>query len=135
MNAPIRVGVSRAGSAGPRADQNGQATVETAALLLLVMIMILVMVQAAFVLRDKVAIMHLARDAAREASVGTSHERIATIVHRADPDARVRITGGEKVGSPVTVEVKAEISTWLPIVGPLLPDIAVSERVTMRAER
>ena len=135
MSASTRVGVSRAGSAGPRTDQNGQATVETAALLFLVMFLILVLVQTAVGLRDKVAVMHLARDAAREASVGTSHERIVTIVHRTIPDAQVRITGGGKVGAPVTVEVTAHMDTSIPIVGPLVPDLTWRERVTMRAER
>ena len=130
-----RVGIVRAGAAGPHDDQSGQSTVEMAVLLFLVMILMFVLVQGAWVLRDKVAVMHLARDAAREASVGTSPEQIAETVRRTIPGARVRVTGGGKVGAPVTVEVTKRFRTALPLVGSLTPDVTLRERVTMRSER
>jgi hypothetical protein len=115
--------------------ERGQATAETAVVMVVVVVFLLLLAQGAVAVRDKVAVVHAARDAAREASVGTPPERITAIVHSLLPAARVRVTPSRGVGSTVAVEVSARVATSLPIVGPLLPDFVVRERVTMRAER
>jgi TadE-like protein len=113
----------------------GQATVESAIVMLFVMVLILLLAQAAMVVRDKVAVMNAARDAAREASVGATQSRIEELVSRTVPHARVHIERSGHVGAPVTVEVIEHESTSMPIIGPLIPDFNLSERLTMRSER
>ena len=133
----MRKGSGAARACGPLLprEESGQATVESAIVMLFVMVLILLLAQGAMVVRDKVAVMNATRDAAREASVGSSQERIEEIVSRTVPHAHVHIQRGGQVGAPVTVEVIMHESTSMPIIGPLIPDFNLSEHLTMRTER
>lgn len=128
-----RVSPRRPDRACPR--ERGQATVELALVLPLVVFALLAILQVGLVVRDQVAVVHAAREAARAASVDPDPARAAgaarRVLERADVDVGVR----PKVGEPITVEVSYHERTDLPLVGPLFPDFDLHARAVMRVER
>ena len=110
---------------------DGQAAVELALALPVVAFLVLAILQFALVGRDELLVVHAAREAARAASVGASG---ATAGSRVLPGATVSISGGRRVGDAVVADVSYRSVTNLPLVGPLIPDVTLHFRVTMREE-
>jgi Flp pilus assembly protein TadG len=115
--------------------QSGQATVELALVLPLVIFLVLAVLQAALVVRDYVATVHAAREAARAASVDPDPAAAAEAARRVLRDARVTTGARPAVGDPLAVTVGYRSHTNLPMVGPLFPDPELHATVTMRVER
>jgi Flp pilus assembly protein TadG len=124
----------RSARATARSDR-GQATVELALVLPVFVLFLLALVQTALVARDAVLVQDAARAAVREASVDAGADRVRDAARRAldGVDVEVRRSGG--VGDPVEVRVSYREHTDLPLVGPLFPDLTLTAKATMRAER
>jgi hypothetical protein len=101
----------------------------------LVVFAALLVLQIAFVVRDQVAVVHAAREAARAASVDPDPDRAARAAHRTLRGAEVHVGHRPAVGEPITVEVRYRSVTDLPLVGALFPDPTLHGRVSMRVER
>jgi len=112
--------------------ERGQATVEFALLLPLMVMAVLAVIQVALVVRDHVAVVHAAREAARAASVDADPRRAAS---RALAGAEVHVGPRPAVGEPITVEVTYTSKTNLPLVGPLFPDPELQATAVMRVEK
>lgn len=123
---------------GAGRGSRGQAAVEVALVLPVVALLLLLVVQAALVVRDQVLVVHAAREAARAAAVdpsGDAPRRAALAAAPLDP-ARlvVRVGPGGRQGRPVAVTVSYRSETFAPMIGPLLPDIVLHGRASMRRE-
>ncbi len=116
----------------------GQAAVELALVLPLVAALLLAVVQVALVVRDQVLVVHAAREAARAAAVDPSPEaaRRAAVAGAPLEPARLQLQlgSGRSPGEPVDVTVSYRSPTFVPVIGPLLPDVAVRGRASMRVE-
>ena len=121
--------------AAPRARERGQATVEFALVLPVLVLALLAVLQVALVVRDHVAVVHAAREAARAASVDPDPGRAVRVAHATLPGADVHVGARPRVGEPIAVVVTYESHTDLPLVGPLFPDPTLRSRVVMRVER
>ena len=97
------------------AGERGQASVELALVLPVLILFLLGLVQTALVARDQV----LLQDAARRSLAGVTVD--------------VQRQGG--VGDPVVVVARYHDRTDVPFVGGLFPDVDLTARATMRAER
>jgi TadE-like protein len=115
-----------------RRGERGQATVEFALLLPVLVLAAVAILQVALVVRDYVAVVHAAREAARAASVD-SDPRAA--VQRVLHGASVRVGPRPAVGEPIEVDVEYRSVTDLPLVGPLFPDPVLRSHAVMRVER
>lgn len=96
---------------------------------------LLAVIQVALVVRDRVALVHAAREAARAASVDPDPSRAVRAARRTLPGAQVRVGHRPKVGEPITVVVTYRSSTDLPLVGALFPDPLFRSQVAMRVEK
>ena len=114
---------------------SGQSSLELALVLPLVWVLLMLLLQAALVARDQVLVVHAARAAAREASVGAGDDRVRAAVTNTLRGATVRTRRGDGVGAPVSVEVRYVSRTDVPLVGSVLPDPVLVSEVVMRAER
>ena len=112
--------------------EQGQATVEFALVLPLMVMAALAVIQVALVVRDHVAVVHAAREAARAASVDADPARAA---RRALAGAEVHVGPRPAVGEPITVAVTYTSKTDLPLVGPLFPDPELQATAVMRVEK
>jgi hypothetical protein len=101
----------------------------------LVVFAVLAVLQVAFVVRDQVAVVHAAREAARAASVDPDPSRAVRAARRTLGGAEVDVGDRPAVGEPIKVEVTYRSKTNLPLVGALFPDPTLHARVTMRVER
>ncbi|MEX0665040.1 MAG: TadE family type IV pilus minor pilin [Acidimicrobiia bacterium] len=119
----------------PRGRERGQATVEFALVLPILVLALLAVLQVALVVRDHIAVVHAAREAARAASVDPDPSRAVRAARRTLPGARVHVGRRGRVGEPITVVVTYRSSTELPLVGPLFPDPTLRSRVVMRVEK
>lgn len=114
----------------------GQATVEFALLLPLLAAAALAIVQVGLVVRDQVAVVHAAREAARAAAVSPDPGRAVAAARRVVPGAEVRVDAPRPpVGDPIRVRVAYRSVTALPLVGPLAPDPVLRASAVMRVER
>lgn len=121
-------------------DEHGQAATEVALVVPLVVLLLLTVVQVTLVARDQVLVVHAAREAAREAAVDPRPAAIRQAAGRAGGSGlkKQRLgteashTGG--VTAIVTVRVVYQSPTDVPLIGPLLPDIAVRAKAAMRQE-
>lgn len=116
-------------------SESGQATVEFAFLLPLALAVLLLIVQAGLVVRDQVAVVHAAREAARAAAVDPNPRRAEAAAGRVLGGAHVEVRDRGTVGAPVEVRVSYRSRTDLPIVGPLLPNPVLHADAVMRVER
>jgi hypothetical protein len=123
----------RLGRACPH--ERGQATVEFALVLPLIVFGLLAILQVGLVVRDQVAVIHAAREAARAASVDRDPGRATAAAHRVLARAEVHVGSRPAVGEPITVTVSYHDHTDLPLVGPLFPDPDLHASATMRVER
>lgn len=118
--------------------ERGQAAVELALVLPLVALVMLAVVQAGLVVRDHVLAGHAAREAVRIASVDDDPDAPRAGALEASPlaadrlEVRVGPRGGS--GSRVTVEVRYRSRTDVPLIGPLVGDVTVTAKATMRVE-
>jgi len=124
----------RRGAHTPRPG-GGQATVELACILPAVMLLVLLLVQAALLVRDQVLTINAAREAAREASVGSPHARVVAAANRVLDGAVVEVERAARIGEPVRARVTFVARTDVPLVGALLPEVELVSTATMRAER
>ncbi len=121
--------------AAPGARERGQATVEFALVLPVLVLGLLAVLQVGLLVRDHVAVVHAAREAARAASVDPDPGRAVRAAHETLPDAQVHVGPRPAVGEPITVVVTYRSHTNLPLVGPLFPDPTLESRVVMRVEK
>jgi uncharacterized protein (UPF0333 family) len=112
--------------------ERGQATVEFALVLPLLMMAAMAVIQVALVVRDHVAVVHAAREAARAASVDADPGRAA---RRVLPGASVSVGPRPGVGEPITVRVTYTSKTDVPLVGALFPDPELHASAVMRVEK
>ena len=123
---------------GRRGHERGQATVELALLLPLVVMLLLAVVQVALVARDAVLVVHAAREAVREAAVtaaaGAARRAAEAGSGLSGPRLRVDVTRREPPGGQVEVVVNYRAPTGVPLIGPIIPDVRLSSRATMRVE-
>lgn len=117
-----------------RCEQRGQATVEFIMVLPAVVLVVLLILQSMVVSHDVLVVSNAAREAARAAAVDPSGADSQRIVARSMPGAVVVVT--RSMGSPpmVTATVTYRSKPSLPLIGPMLPSIVITRRVTMRAE-
>ena len=115
--------------------ESGQATVEFALVLPLVVFLMLAVLQTALVVRDYVATVHAAREAARAASVDRRADAAEVAARRVLRRAHVEVGARPAVGGPIRVQVTYTSHTDLPLVGVLFPDPELHASATMRAER
>lgn len=113
---------------------HGQATVELALSLPVVCMLLFAVVQVAVVGRDHLAVQFAARAAARAASVSANPTSAGTMAAHSAITLRplsVRITEGD---GTVTAFVQYTDPTDVPLVGAVLPELALSATVTMAVE-
>jgi hypothetical protein len=113
-------------------SERGQATVEFALVLPALVLAAIAIIQTALVVRDYVAVVHAAREAARAASVDADAGAAA---RRVLPDVQVDVGPRPDVGEPIAVEVEYRSVTDLPLVGALFPDPVLHHRTVMRVEK
>jgi hypothetical protein len=113
----------------------GQATVELALVLPLVVFGLMAVLQVGLIVRDQVAVIHAAREAARAASVDRDPGRAVRAARRVLARAEVDVGARPRLGEPITVAVEYHARTDLPLVGPLFPDPDLRAKATMRVER
>lgn len=103
-----------------------------------VAVLLLAVVQVSLVVRDQVLVVHAAREAARAAAVDPSAgaaRRAALAATSLDPDRlEVDRRAPASASRLVSASVEYRSPTRAPLVGPLLPDVVVRARVTMRRE-
>jgi Flp pilus assembly pilin Flp len=119
------------------ADDDGQAAVELALVLPLLVLLLLAMVQVGLVIRDQVLLTHAAREAAREAAVDPAPPGIRRAALSAGPLEPGRLSVAMVAGPDegrVGVQLRYASATDLPLVGPLLPDVEIQSRASMRKE-
>lgn len=115
----------------------GQSTVELAALLPVLVIVSLLVIQAALVARDRIALTHRCRAAARQAMVQPSAAAAAAAgatAAEAGSGFSADLSGPRSAGSLVTVTCHQRLVTGLPLVGPMLGDPEATERFVIRVE-
>ena len=120
---------------GRRRTQSGQASVELVLVLPLLLTLGLVLVQGATVLRDQLALVHAAREAARTLSVDGDRERGKAAAAEVLPGASVHMGTRPAPGELLAVTVRYRSRTAMPVVGRLIPDPVLSARAVMRVEQ
>ena len=95
----------------------------------------LAIIQVALVVRDELAVVHAAREAARSASVDSDPSHAETAARHTLAGAAVKVGPRGRVGSEVTVDVRYRSVTSLPLVGALFPDPVLHAKAVMRVER
>jgi hypothetical protein len=102
-----------------------------------VVVLVAVVVQVSLLARDRARLVHAAREAIRTAmvegpSAAVSDARAATglDVDRLD----IAVEGGRAPGERVVVTVRYRAPTDVAIVGSLLPDVVMEERLVSRRE-
>ena len=126
---------SRASRGGTGGTERGQATVEFAFVLPLLVLALLAVIQVGLVVRDQLAVVHAAREAARAASVDPDPAHAVRAAHRTLPRADVDVGDRPKVGGEISVTVHYTSVTNLPLVGVLFPDPDLHATSVMRVER
>lgn len=118
-----------------RRGERGQAATEVALTLPIVALLLLAVVQAGLVVHAHVLVVHAAREGAREAAVssdvGAARRGARAAADLAPERLDVRLT---RRAPRVRVDVRYRVNTDVPLIGRLLPDIAVRASATMRSE-
>lgn len=118
-----------------RRGEGGQSAVELALVLPLIALLVLCVVQVGLVVRDQVLVIHAAREAARTGAVDPrpSASRAAAVRASGLDPARLELTmtGG---ADEVRAAIRYKSPTEVPIVGPLVPDVTLEARLSMRRE-
>lgn len=120
-----------------RGDE-GQAAVELALALPLLAFLLLSLAQVGLLIGQQVLVTHAAREAVRQAAVDDDPDAAARAARESsslDPRLlHVEVRGRGATGSRVVVEVVYRAETDLPLVGPLVGDVQLRARATMRVE-
>lgn len=118
-----------------RLTQRGQSTVELALLLPVLALLMLALIQVGLLVRVRVMVTHAAREAAREAAVGGDDDDVRrAAAAAADLDPQRIGVGVSRAGERVTVNIRYDDPTDVPIVGALLGEARFEARATMRLE-
>ena len=114
----------------------GQATVEVALAVPLLVVVMLFGVQIALVIRDQIATITAAREAARAVVVADGKTSVAqsAVARTANLDAGRRSVHVTVSGGLVTATVTYRSPTDLPLVGIFVPDVTVRSTATMAIE-
>ena len=108
----------------------GQSVVEFALTLPLIAITALLLLEIGLLVVDQVRLVHVCRDATRQASISSdptgAARRVVLRSYADDTDIEVH---SDAIGVRVTIEV--EHRTDLPIVGTFIPDVMLHESLTM----
>ena len=115
--------------------ERGQATVEFALVLPLIVLGMLAILQIGLVVRDQIAVVHAAREAARAASVDRDPASATRAARRVLAHADVHVGSRPAVGQSITVDVTYHDRTDVPLVGTLFPDLDLHAQAVMRVER
>ena len=110
---------------------------ELALVLPLLALLLLGMVQVGMVVRDQVLLTHSAREAAREAAVDPAPEAARRAALAGAPLVPARLKLDVERGPDaerVSVKLAYRSPTAVPVVGPLLPDVALTATASMRIE-
>ena len=119
---------------GRQRHDRGQATVELALSLPVLCLFLCGLVQVAVIARDQVAVQLAAREAARAAAVAADARGEGTrAAERATTLRPLEVTITESAGW-VTAAVTHTDRTAVPLIGLLVPDVAVTAAVTMAVE-
>jgi hypothetical protein len=113
------------------AADDGQATVELALAMPVLMVMLLAGVQVGLVVRDHVAVVAAARNAAREASIGGDSQ--AAALRTGLSPRRLSVARSTHDGL-VTITVRYRAPTDIPLVGLLVGDVELVNSATMALE-
>jgi Flp pilus assembly protein TadG len=112
----------------------GQATVEFALTIPVLVIALLGAIQVFVILVDRIHLVHVTRDAVREASVGDDPRSAAEmVIDRSFPDREISLTVSTS-DDVVTVEMVLSNPTDVPIIGRFLPEVELRESLSMLAE-
>ena len=114
----------------------GQATVELALVLPVVLIALALVLQVALVARDRVAVVHATRAAARAAAVEptvAAATRAARATGGALSASSVRVNGETAPGGLLAVTVVAR-PTQIPLVGWVVNGVVLRERLVVQVE-
>jgi len=134
----MMTGKGRRCSEAEPSSERGQATVELALVLPVVVLFALLVVQVGIVAKDLVLVTHAAREAARAAAVDpTAGSARTAAVAGANLDSSrmsVSLKGGTAEGDRITATVTYRSATAVPLIGRLVPDVTITESVTMRVE-
>jgi Flp pilus assembly protein TadG len=120
----------------PSNEDAGQATVEVALAVPLLVIVMLFGVQIALVIRDQIATIAAAREAARAVVVADGKTSVAdgAVARTVALDPSRRSVKVSINGQLVTATVTYRSPTDLPLVGIFIPDITVHGSATMALE-
>lgn len=118
-----------------RRGDDGQSAVEFALTLPLVMLLLLVVAHVAIFAHDQLTLEHMAREAARAASVDEAPPTAAQAAVQRLAGTREITVHTEVTADAVTVTVSERADTAVPIVGSWAPARALSARATMARER
>lgn len=116
-----------------RGDDEGQATVELALVLPVVVLLFLALLQVGVVVRDQIVVIHAAREAVREGAVDPRPEVPQRAALRAS-GMNGLTTQVKNDGGNLSVVLNYSSPTDFPLVGPLVPDVPLRARATMRIE-
>jgi hypothetical protein len=110
--------------------------VELALVLPVVVVLVLLVVQVGQVVRDRVVVVHTAREVARAASVSSTPPGVADIAarHGLDPRALNVVVDPVDAAGYVRVVITYAADTDVVLVGPLLPTVTVTAEAHMLAE-
>lgn len=121
-----------------RRGHRGQAAVELALVLPFVFLLLLAVVQVGLVVRDQVLLTHAAREAARQAAVEPAPVGAREAALAGSPLEPGRLAIEMPPVPPgegrVAVRLRYTSATDVPLVGPLLPDVVIESRASMRRE-
>ena len=101
----------------------------------LIVFALLAILQVGLVVRDQVAVIHAAREAARAASVDRDPDSAVRAARRVLARADVHAGARPSLGGAIRVDVDYHSRTDLPLVGALFPDPDLHASATMRVER
>lgn len=117
-------------------NDGGQATVELALIMPLLILLALSIVQVGVLVHMRVLVTHAAREAVREAAVGSGPDEVTIAAAAAGPLDPDRLSVDlETSGERVVVSVHYDAPTEVFLVGPLLGDVGFDASATMRLEQ
>lgn len=118
-----------------RRGDPGQSTVELALVLPAVVLVILLVVQVGQVVRDRVMVVHVARETARSAAVSPDAPGAAEVAerHGLEP-GRLQVELDTPEDGFVTATIGYEAPTDVALVGAVLPDVSLHAEASMLTE-
>lgn len=118
-----------------KGKDDGQATVEIALLIPVLAVFLMLIVHVALIVRQHVLVTNASRAAARELTVNKDHSNAVAIAHHSAPGSDVHISRPSRKGDYLTVTVRDDIKSTLPVLGIVFPEVSVSSTTSMRVEK